>query len=263
MLGAMSGRAPDDIWDDAIDEGERRMNRTAPALWSTSIIGGSDVMIGVLLLALVTGAFTDVIPNASAHVLGSLVFGIGFVFLTIGRGELFTENFLLPVGAVLARRNTTTRLVVMWGLTLVGNFVAILGMGLILTKGGVLEPATLKEAGVLADTLTDRDALAAFLSAVLAGATMTLFTWLAAAAESDITRVLLSLMVGFALVAPTLNHAVVGFGEITFGLLAGSAQGDVGDLARIVGLAIVGNLVGGLGLVTANRLVQVRGEPDG
>ena len=27
------------------------------------------------------------------HVLGSLTFGVGFVFLTIGRSELFTENF--------------------------------------------------------------------------------------------------------------------------------------------------------------------------
>lgn len=263
MLDAMSGRRPDDIWNDAVDEGTRRMNRTRPALWSTSLVGGFDVMIGVLALALVSGAFTEVMPNEAAHVLGSLVFGLGFVFLTVGRGELFTENFLLPVGAVLARRNTTGRLVEMWVIALVGNFVAILFLVLVLTKGGVLQPATLTEAGVLADTLTDRDTFAAFLSAVMAGATMTLFTWLAAAAESDITRVLLALMVGFAIAAPTFNHAIVGFGEITFGLFAGSAQGDVGDLARVVGVAIVGNLVGGLGLVTANRLVQVRGEPSG
>jgi formate/nitrite transporter FocA (FNT family) len=36
-------------------------------------------------------------------VLGSLTFGIGFVFLTVGRSELFTENFLIPVAAVLSR----------------------------------------------------------------------------------------------------------------------------------------------------------------
>jgi len=36
-------------------------------------------------------------PSAGAHVLGSLTFGIGFTFLTIGRSELFIENFLIPV----------------------------------------------------------------------------------------------------------------------------------------------------------------------
>jgi formate/nitrite transporter FocA (FNT family) len=74
-------------------------------------------------------------------------------------------------------------------------------------------------------------------------------------------RVFLGLLVGFVLVAPSLNHAVVSFGEIVFALIAGTATGTVGDLARNFGLAIVGNLVGGLGLVTATRLVQVRGEP--
>jgi formate/nitrite transporter FocA (FNT family) len=258
----MSGRAPDDIWQDAIDEGERRMDRSTSALVATAVVGGLDVMIGVLLLAIVSGAFAEVLPAGPSHVLGALVFGVGFAFLTIGRGELFTENFLLPVGAVVAGRNTTARLIAMWVITLAGNFAAILLVALMFTKGGVLEAATLHEAGALSDTLTARDGWAAFLSAVLAGATMTLFTWLAAAAENDLTRVVLSLLVGLALAAPSLNHAVVGFGEIVFGLLAGSAAGNAGDLARIVGLAIAGNLVGGLGLVTVNRLVQARGEPD-
>ena len=31
-----------------------------------------------------------------AHVIASVTFGIGFAFITLGRAELFTENFLLP-----------------------------------------------------------------------------------------------------------------------------------------------------------------------
>ncbi len=51
-----------------------------------------------------TGALAAVMPESSAHVLGSLTFGIGFVFLTVGRAELFTENFLIPVAAVFCGR---------------------------------------------------------------------------------------------------------------------------------------------------------------
>jgi formate/nitrite transporter FocA (FNT family) len=91
---------------------------------------------------------------------------------------------------------------------------------------------------------------------------MTLFTWVAAASDGASARILASLIVGFLLMAPSLNHAVVGFGEIIFGIFAGTAQSDWGDLVRTVAIAIAGNLLGGVGLVFSTRLAQVRGEPD-
>ncbi len=53
--------------------------------------------LGLLTLVVTTGALSAVMPLPTAHVLGSLTFGIGFVVLTIGRSALFTENFLIPV----------------------------------------------------------------------------------------------------------------------------------------------------------------------
>ncbi len=66
---------------------------------------------------------------------------------------------------------------------------------------------------------------------------------------------------GLLLAAPSLNHAVVGFAEMTFGIFAGTATLDWGDLAYTVAIAIVGNTIGGVGLVFTTRLAQVRGEP--
>jgi hypothetical protein len=43
-----------------------------------------------------------------------------------------------------------------------------------------------------------------------------------------------SLIIGFVLAAPSLNHAVVGFGEVIFGIFAGTAESDWGDLVRNV-----------------------------
>jgi formate/nitrite transporter FocA (FNT family) len=71
-----------------------------------------------------------------------------------------------------------------------------------------------------------------------------------------------SFVIGFVLAAPSLNHAIVGFGEMCFGLIAGTAHSSFGDMCRIVGLAIAGNLIGGVGLVFTTRLAQVRAEPD-
>ena len=258
----MSGRAPDEIWEDALDEGERRLERGLVALAAAGFAGGVDVFFSVVLLAVTSAGLHAVMPEPTAHVLGSLTFGIGFAFITLGRAELFTENFLIPVGAVFAGRARVGKLLRIWGVTLVANFVGLALFAAIFATAGVLDPETLKTAGTMADTIGGRGALPALLSGVAAGTIMTLFTWVVAAAEGSAARLVASLLVGFVLAAPALNHAVVGFGEQLFGLFAGTATTNVGDLARTVSLAIVGNLIGGVVLVFGTRLAQVRGEPD-
>jgi formate/nitrite transporter FocA (FNT family) len=95
------GRQPREIWQDSLEDGQRRLARPAAVLAATGLLGGFHVTLGLLVLVVTTGALTEVIPAPTAHVLGSLTFGIGFVFLTVGRSELFTENFLIPVAAAL------------------------------------------------------------------------------------------------------------------------------------------------------------------
>jgi formate/nitrite transporter FocA (FNT family) len=258
----MSGRAPDEIWQAASDEGERRVRRGFGALLSTGFVGGLDVMVGVLVTIAATGALTEAIGADPAHLIGSLFFGIGFVFLVVGRGELFTENFLVPVSSVLARRVRPSGLARLWVATFVANYVGIALIAVLLSVSGVLKPATLEAAGPIAETLTGRGWLAAFLSAVLAGAVMTLLTWLAHAAERESARIMVALIIGVAIALPTLNHAVVSFGEILLAALNDHTDATTGDVLRTLLCAVVGNIVGGFGLVTLNRLVMARGEPE-
>jgi len=129
---------------------------------------------------------------------------------------------------------------------------------------GVFEPETLDAAGDLADTLAERGLLAAFVSAVIAGSVITTFTWLAEAAESDLTRVVIALLIGFVLLAPSTNHSVIGFGEILFGILAGTSDAGFVDLARNTAVAIAGNMAGGVLLIAFVRSVQAEARgPSG
>ncbi len=256
----MSGRKPQAIWEDALEEGHDRLERGPGGLVSTGLLGGVDVMLGVIALAITTAALESALPRELSHVLASLAFGLGFAFIVVGRSELFTENFLIPVVAAVAGRERAATLPRLWILTFVGNVIALLVLAAALSVEGVLDPETLKAAGDLADTLGERALLPSFISAVVAGVVMTLFTWLALAAERDSTRVLLALLIGFLLAAPSLNHAVVGVGEMAFGLFAGTADIGWGDAGQTLVTAIVGNLVGGLGFVTVTRLFQVSGQ---
>ncbi len=254
----MSGPDPEQIWESSLDEGERRIRRRPLELASTGVVGGFDVMIGILALVLVSGALTSVMPEKTAHVIGSLVFGIGFVFIVIGRSELFTENFLIPIAAVIERRGSPGRLARMWTITGVANLVGLTIVSFLFATDGVLEPAAREAAGKVADTFAQRGLLAAFLSALVAGTVMTLFTWMNQAVDRDVTRLLIALLVGFVLAAPSLNHAIVGFGEMLFGIASGTTAAGVGDLFRNLAIAVVGNLIGGVGAVTFTRLVQAR-----
>ncbi len=257
----MADRTPEEIWDEGLEEGERRLSRSWVALSATGFAGGADVMFGIVAVTMATAGLTPAMPAATAHLLGSLLFGLGFVFITIGRAELFTENFLIPVGAVFARRAPTRQLLRMWVVTLILNFVALTIFAVVFSVHGVLPTGSLHAAGTTANALIDRSFLAALLSAVAAGMIMTAFTWISIATESGTARILIALLVGFLLSAPILNHAVVGFGETIFALLAGTTHASWADLAGNVGIAIVGNLIGGVGLVFTTRLAQVGGDP--
>src|SRR3954463_1171351 len=80
-----------------VDEGVFRLHRTWPALLATGLVGGADVGVGVFALYIVK-ADTD------SELLGALAFGIGFIALTLANSELFTENYLVPIAAVLAQK---------------------------------------------------------------------------------------------------------------------------------------------------------------
>jgi formate/nitrite transporter FocA (FNT family) len=216
----------------------------------------------VMAMIATTGAFTATAGPDVAHFAGSLFFGVGFVFLIVGRGELFTENFLVPVGSLLAGRTGGRGLLRLWSITFLANYAGIVLFALMLSATGVLKTTTLDATGPIADTLVGRGWSAAILSAIVAGAVMTLLTWLAHAAESESARIMVALVIGFVIAVPTLNHAVVSFGELMLAVFAGTTDATAGEIIRTLACAVVGNAAGGFGLVTLNRLIMARGEPD-
>jgi formate/nitrite transporter FocA (FNT family) len=124
----------------------------------------------------------------------------------------------------------------------------------------VLDHNAVVAAGHSANVFADRDAGAAFLSAVMAGLVMTLWTWLGIAVRTDIGRIFVALLIGFSIAAPNLNHVIVGTGEMMFGVMGGASHATWGDVGINFLLALAGNLVGGTIFVTLTRFVQARTE---
>ena len=82
-----------------IDEGTQRLHRTWREVLVTGFVGGAEVAMGVL-------AYLSVLAATHNPLLAGLAFSIGFLALLLGRSELFTEGFLVPVTTVAAKRAT-------------------------------------------------------------------------------------------------------------------------------------------------------------
>src|SRR3954454_18096773 len=104
----------EEAFDRLVDEGDGRLSRPLLPLLATGFLGGVDVGIGVL-------AYLVVRHHTGNPLLGALAFTIGFVTLLMAGSELFTENFLVPVIAVVAGRGSVAELLRLWLVTLAMN----------------------------------------------------------------------------------------------------------------------------------------------
>src|SRR5690348_8613978 len=118
-LGETDAPVEDELseaFDTIVSEGAQRLHRSWAAVLSTGLAGGLEVAMGVL-------AMFAVVAETGSHLLGGFAFGIGFIALLLARSELFTEGFLVPVTAVVAKRASAAQLGKLWGGTLVANLV--------------------------------------------------------------------------------------------------------------------------------------------
>src|SRR5437764_3100665 len=91
---------PEDIYERTKEEGKRRLERPLFEELSTAIAAGFDIAVGIIVMGLLIHFTERQFGREVAHVIGALGFGVSFVFLVVGRGELFTENFLVPLAGL-------------------------------------------------------------------------------------------------------------------------------------------------------------------
>jgi formate/nitrite transporter FocA (FNT family) len=93
------------------------------------------------------------------------------------------------------------------------------------------------------------------MSAVFAGALITAMTWFVEGQLSMVVRLIVAWIAGALLALGSFNHVIVATLELIFGYRYGANYPWTFILGNF-GLAAAGNMVGGIGLVTLNRLTQ-------
>ncbi|WP_433294099.1 formate/nitrite transporter family protein [Actinoplanes sp. CA-030573] len=240
-------RELEEAFDLLVDEGSTRLARPWSSLTVTGLVGGIDIGTGVLAYLIVHRA-------TGSTVLAGLAFAIGFVALVLARSELFTENFLVPVTAVVARHGTLGGLARLWVVTLLGNLAGgWLVAWLIMQAFPELHPTAVLAGAHYAELGVN---LRSFCLAVLAGMVITLMTRMQHSTESLGVRLVPALLFGALLAGGQLFHCVLDSILMFAALIAGAPFGYL-DWLGALAFSVVGNVVGGVGLVACLRLVRV------
>ncbi len=145
----------------------------------------------------------------------------------------------------------------LWVTILVLNLVGGALLVAVMTVKGAL-PADSESALVrIAEEIVGKGWAATLARAVLAGALITLLSYMLEAVNSVTASILVAYLVGFFLALGPFDHVVVSALHVLFGVWLSDVVG-YGELAANIALSTAGNLVGGLLLVTLTHTAQAK-----
>jgi formate/nitrite transporter FocA (FNT family) len=178
--------------------------------------------------------------------LSSILFPLGFVYIILGRYQLYTENTLPPVKLVLTRMASLPLLFRVWGIVLAANIAGAAFGGFLLATTGVMPPAALEAGAGFAAHGVATPWWDAFFKAVFAGWLVAGVVWLGYAARDATARLLMVYFVFYAIAVLDLFHVVTAAADVSFALFrpAGPPLG-----AMIGGFwlpVLLGNTAGGV-----------------
>ena len=250
-------RHPDDILGAAISEGLEQLCRPTLSLGLSAVAAGLILGFTAMSVAVVTASVGELGEmSILERLLVGLVYPGGFVVCLMSGAELFTEHTATAVYPVLDRRAGVGRLLRLWLVVTAGNLVgAFLSAGLLTLADGVIGAG---EGYVhLGRHLVSHDTVPLLASAVLAGWLMALGAWLILATPPDVSQIASIYIVTFLIGLGGLHHSIAGAVEI-FAAALSSTEFTAAQVIRFLGLALVGNLVGGSLFVAVFNYAHIR-----
>jgi formate/nitrite transporter FocA (FNT family) len=188
-------------------------------------------------------------PEPLTTFLVANMYSVGFIFVILGRSELFTEHTALAVFPLLNGNATPGQVGRLWGLVYTSN---LLGAGLAavmaVTLGprlGAIEPAALQEIG---HKMVEASSGTMMLSGIVAGWLMGLLSWLVAASRETVGRILVVWLITTGMGLAGLHHCIVGTTEVLAAVFSGG-ETTFADYGRFLLWSTVGNTVGGVTMV--------------
>lgn len=220
----------------------RRHNK---ALFLSAFSGGLEIGFSLLLMGTLYTKFHTQLTTPELDVILGFAYSIGFIFVILGRSELFTEHTTLAVLPVLNRSVSIRHLLELWAIIFAGNLVGGYLFSFILTKMGPPMGLVEKEAIIhIAEKMVKFSGWITLGSAIFAGWLMGLLSWLITSSKDSISRIFLIILVTTVIGIGGLHHSIIGSIEVFTGLIATEAI-TLKDYFHFQFWTTLGNIIGG------------------
>ena len=241
------------VYKTILKEGRDELDRSSSALFWSGLAAGLSMSFSMIG----EGLLKAYLPDAQwAKLIYGLGYSLGFMFVILGRQQLFTENTLTPILPLLQRK-TWKRLrnvARLWGIVLVANLLGGLLVSLVIAHSAAFEEPVKKAFYDLAEIALEPSWEVIMLRGVFAGWMIALMVWLLPFAQT--ARVGVILLVTYFVAIGHFSHIIAGSIEIFTHAAAGHIAW-VDGLGHYVLPTLIGNVVGGLTLVAALNHAQI------
>lgn len=242
----------DEIFQRIVATADEEFVRSNRLLFFSGLAAG--LSIGLSFVA--RSAITAAVPGDTSGLVGGILYPVGFLFIVLGRYQLFTENTLTPVTLVLTRIASVPQLLRVWGVVLGANVVGAALVALVLATSGVFDADTARAARMIAAHGLEVPTGALFWKGVFAGWLVASMVWLNHAARDTVTRFFIVFAIMFLVPAADLFHCIIGACEALYLVFQGEA--GLPEAGRFFGAVVTGNTVGGVLLVALLNYSQTR-----
>jgi formate-nitrite transporter family protein len=245
------------VFGSAESEAERA---TSSLLWSAIAAG---LVIGFSFLATAFAAHVFPEPEHVKRLAIAVAYPTGFIFVVMGRSELFTENTLRPVVPLLHRRDRDSlrTLLRVWGLLLIGNLIGAVIFAWVLAKTPAVDRVLRPALDSVATEATRGTFSETFYLAIFAGWLIALLAWLVASTHNAIAQMALVWLTTACISAFCFRHSIAGAVEAVYRAFTGDATWGAMS-GEFILPAVLGNTVGGVVLVALLNYAQVKGDKE-
>jgi len=189
--------------------------------------------------------------------LENLGYTLGFVVVTLGRQQLFTENTVTAILPLLDDPQKGQKLVKvarLWSIVLLANWIGALVFAFAVTHSGAFSPGANDAFLALGKETLSHDFWTVLVKGIFAGWLIALMVWLLPSAESQ--RVSVIVLVTYVVGLGGLSHVIAGSIDVFYAAFAGAAAWThvVRDFLLPV---FLGNAIGGVLLVSLLNYAQV------
>jgi formate-nitrite transporter family protein len=243
------------IYAQVAKNARQELRRPARSLAISGFAGGITMGLTGLATAI---ARAELGTSGFGHFITTLLYPIGFIAVILGRAQLFTENTLYPVALVLSERRHYFATLRLWIIVLVCNCLGTLAFAALAVRTDALQPKYVDSLSALGFEIANHSLSAIFWSAIIGGWIIALVAWLVSASHSISGSMMLIWLLAFVVGLGHFAHCVASSGEVLSTVLHNQLPAVM--YFRWLWPAVLGNIIGGVGLVTLLEYGQTAEE---